>query len=59
MTDLEREILEAIDGQRDWPAWGAWVGACLSFLCEDGFITSETQPQLTEKGRKALEESHD
>ncbi len=58
MTANEREILEAVAGRRDWPAWGSWVGACLSFLFEDGLISSECDPQLTEKGRKALGPAH-
>jgi len=50
----EREILEAVAGDREWPMWGAWVSECLSFLLEDGFITSETDCQITDKGRAAL-----
>lgn len=58
MSDNEYEILEAVAGRRDWPRWGAWVGACLSGLWEDGYITSETQPSLTEKGERALRVIH-
>jgi hypothetical protein len=53
-TNEELEILNAIAGKSPWPAWGAWVGAVLSSLCEDGLTTSETQPRLTDKGRAVL-----
>ena len=59
MNKYEREILECVAGESPWPQWGAWVGATLSFLREDGYITSEGQPEITEKGRKALETTNE
>lgn len=56
INQYEQEILECVAGEREWPKWGAWVGACLSSLWEQGLITSECDPSLTEKGKAVLAE---
>ena len=56
MNEYEQEIILAVAGEGEWPEWGSWVGATLSFLREDGYITSETNPKLTKKGLMQLED---
>jgi len=58
LTEHERHILNAVAGHVEWPAWGAWVGACISSLRGMGLITSEINPALTHKGRAALDSLH-
>lgn len=54
MTEMEREILEELAGQREPRPWGAAVGVCLEFLQESGHAE---RGQITEKGRKYLKEN--
>lgn len=57
LIDHEIEVLEMVAGERPWAPWGAWLGACLEFLRDSGYITNYigSTPELTEAGRRALE----
>lgn len=52
-NEHEIEVLEALNGDRPPPKWGAWVGACLEFLSEAGYVT-RTNYAITEKGKAFL-----
>lgn len=55
-SDLTRHdirVLEMLAGEREGE-WGAWVGACLGFLQEDGYCTRGPHYRITDKGRAAL-----
>lgn len=56
LTSHEREVLEMVAGTRPWAAWDAWLGVCLEYLRDSGFITNYigAGPKLTEVGRAAL-----
>lgn len=52
LNQYEIEVLEMLDGRRE-KVWGSWVGACLDYLKEGGYVTPMPY-QLTDKGRAAL-----
>ena len=57
LNEYEVRILKAVAGQEPWPEWGAWVGAALEFLQDDGLVTrgqTLAMPQLTDKGREVI-----
>jgi hypothetical protein len=67
MTELERELLENMDGRRTHHAdgsaikWGAWMSACLEGLKGRGYVTrTGTRYEITPVGRAKLEgDRHD
>ena len=56
-TKHEIEVLEMLAGRREGE-WGAWVGACLEFLQEDGLCTRGPNYKITQKGLEALNTHH-
>lgn len=53
-NEHEIEVLEALNGDRPHPPWGAWVGACLEFLSGAGYVTLPPNYAITEKGKAFL-----
>ena len=50
-NEYEIEVLRMLNKELELE-WGAWVAACLGFLCEEGFCTNTFQ--ITEKGKAFL-----
>lgn len=57
-TSHEIQVLEEMAGLKPASPWGAWVGACIDFLQEGGFLTRGNHIKLTEKGRTFLKARH-
>lgn len=55
-TSHEIEVLQMVAGERPWAPWGAWIGACMEFLQEGGYLTGgpTLTARITAKGRAAL-----
>jgi hypothetical protein len=61
MTTFDREILREIadPGSVKGLSWGAAMGASLEWLQGQGYLTRGPSPQITAKGREALEEGEE
>jgi hypothetical protein len=57
LTNHELKILREIAGLEPVSEWGAWVGACLESLAENGYITRKFGGKLTVKGHRILRET--
>lgn len=60
MTDFDRKVLAEIanpGSQKDPVEWGAGKGDALTYLRACGYVTRGPNVNITDKGRKALEES--
>lgn len=53
LNEYEIDVLRMVAGERTIP-WGAWVGACLEYLEEEGYITKGPRCLLTERGKLYL-----
>ena len=52
-NEYEIEVLRMLNGERELP-WGSWVGACIEFLSEAGYVTKRPPYSITERGRAFL-----
>ena len=57
MTPYERDVLEEIadPGSVKGLSWGAAMSVALECLQARGYVTRGSRPQITDKGREALE----
>lgn len=55
-TAHEIEVLQMVAGERPWAPWGAWIGACMEFLQEGGYLTCgpTLTARITAKGLEVL-----
>lgn len=56
LTDYDFEVLRAMAGERTMPLWGAALSITLEFLAGTGFVTRGPNYQITDKGRKYLDD---
>lgn len=59
LNNNEYRVLKSIvsDDPEHMITWGAWVGAVLEFLQEDGYINNNYN--ITDSGKKALKQYED
>lgn len=54
LSDDELAVLRSLAGETPPIPWGAWVGACIDFLQEDGYVARGHVLKPTERGLSIL-----
>lgn len=61
MEAFDRQVLKEIaqPGSVEGLQWGAAMSASLGYLQGNGYVTRGERPQITDKGRAAIQETPD
>lgn len=55
LSSFEVRVLKMIAGEIEWEPWGAWIGACIEFLQDSGYVSGGIgNLHLTQKGQEWL-----